>query len=132
MLSLSSCLLRGVCSPLSIWAARKTRPFSVWSPTASTRRLPLPSITFVPRSTRLEGNVASASKSSVWVVLEQMGSPVSVLSSTFKLLAESSVPSAGTSSPVSSRTKSPTTISRRGTEWLCPLRTTRTGMSSLT
>ena len=130
--SRSNCSLRGVFTLSSICAASSTFPFSVASPTAVTRQMPWPSITFVPRSTWLEGKVASSSNSSATVVLRQRGSPVSVLSSTLRCVDSRSSASAGMSSPVPNITMSPTTMSDLGTSVVLPSRITRTGSSSFT
>lgn len=97
----------------------------------SEKSMPFP-MTFVPRMTWLVGNVASLSKSSADELLWHTGSPVSVDSSTFSETASSSSPSAGTSAPVSSRTRSPTTISRLATFVVLPFLMTSTASSSLT
>ena len=52
--SLVSCMFSGVGSRLSSVLCRATFPISVASPTCSTRMVPCPSTTVVPRITRLE------------------------------------------------------------------------------
>ena len=56
---------------------------------------------------------------------------MSELSLTMSDTESSNVPSAGIFSPASTSTMSPTTMSRRGTWVMAPLRITFTGMSSL-
>ena len=130
--SLFNCSVNGVFTLLSICAAVKTLPFSVASPMRVTRKMPCPSITFVPRRTKLVGKVASASNSSGLVLFLQMGSPVSEDSSTLNTTAERSSPSAGIFAPVLSRTMSPTTISRFGMFVGLPSLITSTSSSSST
>ena len=125
-------MFSGVGSRLSSVLWRATFPISVASPTCSTRIVPCPSTTVVPRITRFEAYVASSSKSASTVVLLITGSPVRLDSFTCKEMASSSSPSAGISSPVSRITISPTTISLRGTSCTRPLRITFTNVSSLT
>ena len=84
------------------------------------------------RRTLLEGYVASASKSASTVVLDIIGSPVSVDSFICNDCACNSTPSAGTSSPVFSTTTSPTTTSLRDTSCTFPSRITVTITSSFT
>ena len=110
--SQSSCSLSGVFTLLSICAALYTLPFSVASPTAVTCIRAWPSITLVPRSTRLLGYVALESNCAGSVVLRQSGSPVSVDSSTESCVDSKRSPSAGISQPMPIRTTSPTTTSR--------------------
>ena len=128
----SNCSLSGVLMLSSILAASYTLPFSVASPTARTRNTPCPSITLVPFSTRLVGKVASWSKSSSRSLLWQIGSPVSVDSSTCIDTDSSNSPSAAISSPVANSTMSPTTTSHFGTCCRRPFRMTITGSSSFT
>ena len=130
--SLVSCMFRGVGSVLCSVLCRATFPISVSSPTLSTRIVPWPSTTVVPRSTRLEAYVASSSKSASTVVLFITGSPVRFDSLTCKDMASSSSPSAGISSPVSRTIISPTTTSFRGISCTRPLRITFTKVSSFT
>ena len=118
--------------PFSICAPWFTLPYSVASPTSSTRMIPLPSTTVVPRSTLFDGYVASSSKSASTVVLAIIGSPVSVDSLICNDCACSSTPSAGTSSPVFNITTSPTTTSLREISCTLPSRRTVTIASSLT
>ncbi len=94
--------------------------------------VPCPSTTVVPRKMRLEAYVASSSKSASTVVFVTTGSPVRFDSFTCREIASSNSPSAGTSSPVSSTTISPTTTSLRGISCTCPLRITFTKVSSFT
>ena len=94
--------------------------------------VPCPSTTVVPRKMRLEAYVASSSKSASTVVFVTTGSPVRFDSFTCREMASSNSPSAGTSSPVSSTTISPTTTSLRGISCTCPLRITFTKVSSFT
>ena len=61
-----------------------------------------------------------------------IGSPVSVDSLIWREIASNKCPSAGTSSPVSSTTISPTTTSFRGIWQIFPSRITFTKISSLT
>ena len=127
-----SCICNGVSSSLSICAPWFTLPYSVASPTFSTCITPCPSTTVVPRITRLEAYVASLSKSASTVVLLIIGSPVSDDSLTCSDTDSSRMPSAGISSPVLSRTISPTTTSLRGICLTIPSLTTVTSTSSLT
>ena len=76
--------------------------------------------------------MASASKSTSFVVLFTISSPVRLDSFTCSDTASTSVPSAGTSSPVFRMTMSPTTTSLRGISCTLPLRSTVTGVSSPT
>ena len=66
------------------------------------------------------------------VVFVACGSPVSDDSLTSRFSDSSSSQSAGTSSPVSTMTMSPTTMSRRATWLTLSLRMTFTGVSSFT
>ena len=130
--NLVSWIFSGVCSWLCSVDWRATLPISVASPTRSTRMIPCPSVMVVPRITEFEGYVASSSKWASSVVLFTINSPVSVDSLTCKETASTSIPSAGTSSPVFRMTISPTTISLRGISFIFPLRITVTGVSSPT
>ena len=76
--------------------------------------------------------MASSSKSASFVVLFTINSPVRLDSFTCSDTASTSVPSAGTSSPVFRTTMSPTTTSLRGISCTLPLRITVTGVSSPT
>ena len=128
----SSCSFSGVFTLLSICAAVNTLPFSVASPTAETRKTPLPFITFVPFITAFDGNVASLLKCASSTVLWHKGSPVSVDSSTSSDTDSKRRPSAGISSPHESITTSPTTTSLRAISTTLELRITFTGSSSFT
>ena len=114
--NLSSCMARGVFTFVVSALLQATLPISVLSPTAVTRYSPLPFITIVLRSTWSMAYVLSSSSllSLPPTLFSAIGSPVSEDSSTCKLTAFNSCPSAGISSPVSINTISPTTISRRG------------------
>ena len=107
-----------------------TLPFSVWSPTWRTLKMPYPSITFVPLITWFVGKVASFWKSCSTTLLKQIGSPVREDSSTCNDMHSSNSPSAGISFPVSILTISPTTTSRFGTTVRNPFLMTWTNSSS--
>ena len=66
------------------------------------------------------------------MVLSIINSPVRQDSSIWREIASSNSPSAGTSSPVSSKTMSPTTISFLGTSWRFPFLITFIIISSFT
>ena len=94
--------------------------------------IPFPSSTVVPRMTMLSAYVASLWKCASSVVFDVEGSPVSDDSLINREVASNNLPSAGTSSPVSNNTTSPTTTSFRGTSHTCSLRITLTALSSFT
>ena len=125
-------IFNGVCSWLCSVAWRATLPISVASPTCSTRIMPWPSTTVVPRMTVLLGYVASSSNNSSLTVLFTINSPVRLDSLICMEIASNKMPSAGTSSPVFNMTMSPTTMSLRGISCILPLRMTVTGVSSPT
>ena len=154
-LSCSSCSPSGVSSSSASAMAVAARPTSVRSPTCSTRAMPRPSVTREPRSTRSAGYVCSSAVAESGRLSRRaspvgagpacagmsstrgcfstcVDSPVRRDSSTSRELASSTRASAGTSSPPSRITRSPTTTSRRGMVSYPWERRTLTPTSSLT
>mmetsp|Transcript_69595 Transcript_69595/g.130976 ORF Transcript_69595/g.130976 Transcript_69595/m.130976 type:complete len:237 (+) Transcript_69595:92-802(+) len=119
----SSLSWRGVfTSSFSILA--RMLPHWLRSPTANTTIVPPPPVTSVPDSMK-------GSPSPWWLLSFSSDSPVSVASDTLMSELRRSTPSAGTLSPASSCTTSPTSRSVVDTSRTSPPRTTFTSTSSL-
>ncbi len=117
--SASSFCSSGVRVAWSIPSEAAITPISAESPTAPAIIRPLPAVTSAPFSRRSLTPFATGSVS-----------PVKADSSEARSSVETTQPSAGIPSPASSRTRSPTTISREGTETGWPSRTTLIARSS--